>query len=66
MPQLVPDPFPVGMRVRIFPDVIGVVVAVRGSKRIVETGPGNRHEIGLGALLPDEVRGGAGLKLEDG
>jgi hypothetical protein len=59
--ELVPEPFPLGARVRVFPDIIGVVVAASGSRRVVETDGGHRHEVGLGAiqLLGDDVAAAA-------
>ena len=48
--ESVPDLYPVGARVRMFPDVVGVVVAVRGERRVVETTSGRCHEVRLEAL----------------
>lgn len=48
--EAVPDLFPVGSVVRMFPAVEGRVVAIEGERRVVETSSGVRHTVDLGAL----------------
>jgi hypothetical protein len=50
----VPDLYPVGARVRTFPDVRGTVVAIEDQQRVVETAAGVRHTVSTSALVSDE------------
>lgn len=49
--EAVPDLFPTGSRVTIYPDITGTVVAVRGQRRLVRADSGTEHEVAVNALL---------------
>jgi len=52
--RAVPDAHFIGQRVVVFPDVHGVVRALRDGKLMVEADGGTTHEVGPGAVQPDD------------